>query len=132
MARFTGLLKVEVSADGKMQRLLEPLVWEVDELGSGQMVEIPAGHVADGVSRPWILGWLIPRHFSRADRPARLHDYGLNLIETGAPHKHMPTTAAVHRQFRIAMVAVGYSNAVAWTWWAAVSLWGYAKQLLRG
>ena len=127
MSSFTGLLKVEFNLDGSRQRLLEPLIWEVDEIGSGKMVTIPAGHISNGVSVYWFLGWVFPRSGGRADRPARLHDYLIMLILDGYPHPHARSLRDAHEQFRIALLACGYSRLTARIAHLAVSVYSFFK-----
>lgn len=124
MPKFTGLLRVEFSVDGRIQRLIDPLVWECGEKGSGRKVIVPAGHNANGLSAPWFLAWIFPRAGGRGDRPARLHDYLVNLILDGKPHEHVKTMTEAHEEFRLALIAVGFWPAIARVAWFFVSVYG--------
>ncbi len=78
MSRFTGPLSVLYgeSDEGRGAVLLEPLIWECDERGSGLTVTIPALYPSDGASVPWFLWWFLPPWGDRSTRaaiPPRLH-----------------------------------------------------------
>lgn len=120
MSAFTGPLRLQhMDADWRHWRLLEPLVWEVDDLGSGLIVEVPAGFVTDGASVPRLLWWLLPMTGSYM-RPAALHDYLCDRVGKGNPHPHAPSRYAADRQFLIAMKAVGVAAPVRLVMYAAV------------
>lgn len=121
MSKFTGSLRVEfVSAKDRNAVLLEPLVWEAEEKGSGKEVEVPSGYKSDGISSPRLLWWLIPPHGHPASRAAWVHDYLLDLFREGRPHRYAPNRKAVDAQFYLALQACGISRWLAWCMWAGV------------
>lgn len=61
MSRFTSLLKVSPLPDGRSWVLLEPLTYEVGELGSADVITVPRGFVTDFASVPRLLWVLFPR-----------------------------------------------------------------------
>ncbi len=124
MSQFTGPLRLEhLDADWRLWRLLEPLRYEVGHLGSGQVVEVPAGFVTDGASVPRVLwGWLPA--WGRWSRAATLHDYGYGLIHEGAPHPLMVTRQEADRVFYEAMLVSGVNRPTALVMWLAVRFFG--------
>jgi hypothetical protein len=105
MSLFTGPLRLEhLDADWRNWKLLEPLIWEVDEEGSGMVVEVPAGFETDGASVPRLLWPLFPMTGSYM-RAAAVHDRLCRLLTAGTPHQHAPTRLAADRQFRLACAA---------------------------
>ena len=125
MSRFTGPIRIELlEARSRTGRLLEPLVWECGHEGSGREVVVPAGFESDGITTPRLLWWLLPPWGHGATRAAILHDYGLARLRLGKPHRHMPTRAAVDREFRLALRATGVALPLRWAIWLAVRLHG--------
>ena len=122
MSRFTGPLSVLYgeSVDGRGAVLLEPLVWECDELGSGFTVTIPAGYMSDGASVPWFLWWFLPPWGDKATRAAILHDYLTGELELGRVWPGAETREACDRQFYLALLALGVSEWRATICWAVV------------
>lgn len=123
MSRFTGPIRLEhMGIKWKSWKLIDPLIWEVDELGSGRIVTVPIGFETDGASVPRALWWLFPMT-GKYLRAAALHDRLLALRAAGTPHEHAATKADIDRQFLIAMKAcgVGLSRFVMW---AAVRVFG--------
>jgi hypothetical protein len=123
MSAFTGSLAIrQVDASGRLFELLEPLRWEVGQVGSGLFVHVPAGTVTDGVSSPRLLWWIVPPVASPVTRAAWLHDYLLQRYRSDAPHVSVFTRSAIDQEFRLACLACGASLALAWACWAAVRL----------
>lgn len=75
MSRFTGPLRIEELADGRTWVLLEDLVWEVGELGSGRIIRVPARFTTDGASVPTIALPFTGGRFGKFTRAATLHDW---------------------------------------------------------
>lgn len=124
MSRFTGPLRIELlSARSRHARLLEPLVWEAGEAGSGREVVVPAGFVSDGVTAPRPLWWLVPPWGHGATRAAILHDYGLARLAAHDPHPHIPTRADVDAEFQMALVACGVAPILAGIMVVGVRAW---------
>jgi hypothetical protein len=120
MSAFTGPLQVEFGEDGRTATLLSPLVWEVDELGSGRIVWVPEGFTSDGASVPRAFWAVVPPHGHRGVRAAFLHDYGIDRIKRGDPHPHMPTRLAADRQYYLALLACGVGPTMARTMFLSV------------
>lgn len=117
MSRFTGPLRIELS-DTKQRwaRLLEPLVWENDFEGSGEMVIVEAGFESDGVTVPRLLWWIYPPWGHPITRAAILHDW---LI-----HLDIYPREYTDKQFWLAVQAVGVKPVVAWVIWKLVRVFG--------
>ena len=126
---FTGTLKIEELSPGKRWRLIEPIYYEAGAKGSSQWVVVEKGFETDGATIPAFLR-LFLAVWGTYGRAACLHDYGYGLLRAGSPHPHMPTRAACDREFRIAMLACGTNQMLAWAMWAAVRVWGW--RALRG
>lgn len=123
MSAFTGSLAIrQVDAGGRLFQLIEPLVWEVGELGSGVTVTIPAGWCGDGVSSPRLLWSILPPVASPVTRAAWLHDYLLQEWRAGRVVAGLGTRQLIDREFRLACLACGASRPLAWGCWAAVRL----------
>jgi hypothetical protein len=106
MSAFTRPLTVTQLADWRLWRLEESLRYEVGALGSGRVIEVPAGFVTDGASVPRWLWSLLPAWGSYS-RAACLHDFGLHVLSAGRPHPEMPTRLACDHVFREAMDVCG-------------------------
>lgn len=119
MSRFSGPLAVTfLSARSGQASLDQPLIWEAGKEGSGREVVIPRGFVSDGITAPRWLWWIIPPWGHGGTRAAMLHDFGLDLLRAGRPHPHMPTRAAVDREFRLALAACGVGPILRSMMWA--------------
>lgn len=103
MSAFTGPLTItHLDVDWRSWRLEEPLVYEVGELGSGRVIEVPAGFVTDGASVPRLL-WSILPTWGSYSRAAVVHDFLLSRLASGAPHPKAPTRLQADRVFWEAM-----------------------------
>lgn len=74
MSRFTSLLKVSPLPDGRSWVLLEPLTYEVGELGSADVITVPRGFVTDFASVPRVLWNILPPTGGYGEA-AVIHDY---------------------------------------------------------
>jgi len=109
MSRFTGPLAIrEFNVDSDTWELLEDLVWEVGEEGSGQFVVVPTGFISDGASIPWPIN-IVMHRWGRYRRAACLHDFLCELIRKGTPHRLFKTRKDADREFSIANQASGIS-----------------------
>lgn len=122
MSAFTGPLSLtQQDLDWKAWQLNSPLVYEVDALGSGKVITVPAGFLTDGASVPRVL-WAILPAWGRYSRAAVVHDHLCELIKRGRPHPLSPTFAEAARIFRQAMKVCGVGTLTRWAMWAAVRL----------
>ena len=86
MSAFTGPLTItQVDVDWKLWRIEQPLRYEVGELGTGRVIEVPQGFETDGASVPRFLWWLLPA-WGTYSRAAVVHDYLTRCIESGRAH----------------------------------------------
>jgi hypothetical protein len=74
MSSFTKALVVSPLENGRNWRLVEPFVYEIGSLGSGDEISVPAGFETDFTSVPRPLWWLIPP-WGRYGKAAILHDW---------------------------------------------------------
>ncbi len=131
VSRFTGPLTItELGADMSRWRLVEPLVYEVGALGSGQAIVAPRGFETDFASIPWPVSLVLPR-WGRWGRAAVIHDLGYDLLGRAAPHPLMPTRAEADRVFHEAMLVSGVPRFLAALMWAAVRVFGGSRVLRR-
>jgi hypothetical protein len=83
MSSFTSELDVRITQKKREGRplaeLLTAFTYEVGDLGSGDLVTVPAGYVTDFASVPRLL-WAIEPPLGDAGKAAVLHDW---LYETG-------------------------------------------------
>lgn len=83
MSSFTAELDVRITQkkrDGRpLAELLTSFTYEVRELGSGDVVVVPAGYATDFASVPRLL-WAVEPPLGDAGKAAVLHDW---LYETG-------------------------------------------------
>jgi len=127
MSKFTGPLIVEeFDVEKELWKLHEPLVFEVDYLGSGRTIEVPAGFVTDGATIPWPISIILVR-WGRYRRAACVHDYGAERLEAGNPHPEMPSWSKAAEVFLQAMKASGVSWPVRTGMWAAVRAYDLYK-----
>jgi len=107
MSAFTGPLTItHLDTDWREWRIEQPLIYEVGELGSGRVIEVPAGFITDGASIPRILWALLPT-WGRYSRAAVIHDYlGTRLVE-GRPHAYGQTQKVIDGVFLEAMGVCG-------------------------
>lgn len=93
-------------------RLTQPLVWED---ANGRRIEVPAGFVSDGASKPQWTRSLIGGRFDKGDvRAAVVHDYGIR--------QRADTPSVVHKRFYYGMRADGVSWLTANVEYRAVQL----------
>lgn len=107
MSSFTGPLSIQFQDEPERSaKLLEDLIWEVDELGSGKFIVVPKGFLSDGGTIPWVIWWLLPPWGDRATRAYILHDYARSRISWGNPHPYAPTFEECDKQLAIALKAL--------------------------
>ncbi|OFX06353.1 MAG: hypothetical protein A3E78_11690 [Alphaproteobacteria bacterium RIFCSPHIGHO2_12_FULL_63_12] len=120
MSKFTGPLRLEhLDADWKRWKLLEPLVWEIDTLGSGKEIVVEAGFIFDGATTPRLI-WAVLPPTGAYMRAAGLHDRCLEWLKAGTPNPYAPTRRKADRQFLLAMKACGVSFLVRWAMYLGV------------
>ena len=68
--------------DSSRYIVTRPLLWELESIGSGRFLEIPAGHTFDS-SVPWALRWLVSQHHRPWLLAACVHDYMLKIAVPG-------------------------------------------------
>lgn len=99
MSEFTGPLTLtQLDSDWKIWRLEQTLKYEVGQLGSGDLIEVPAGFLTDGATVPRWLWWLLPSWGSYS-RAATVHDYVIGRIEDGRPLPNAPNRLICDRIF---------------------------------
>ena len=116
MSKFTGPLMVAYGSD-RWAKLLEDLVWELDEEGSQRLVIVPSGFWSDGVSLPWFCWWFMPPWGDAGTRAAILHDYLIEMVHKGTPVGDIDTRAKADRQFYLALLALkvpGWRASLCW------------------
>ena len=122
MSAFTGALTVtHLDIDWRQWRLENPLRYEIGALGSGMIVDVPAGFVTDGASVPRVFWSALPAWGSYS-RAAVIHDYLCVRINAGQPHPMAPTRAEADAIFREAMAVCGTAAIVRLLMWLAVRL----------
>jgi len=86
MSSFTGPLTItQLEADWRQFRTEHVIVYEVGDLGSGRVIEVPAPFFTDGASVPrWL--WSFLPTWGSYSRAAVVHDYLLFLLKDGRPH----------------------------------------------
>lgn len=126
MSQFTGELTItHIDADWRRWRLHQPLEYEVGFIGSGRVIEVPAGFVTDGASVPRPLWWLLPT-WGRYSRAAVVHDYCYAMLGAALPPGITPPAASYREADAIcyeAMVVCGVGPLTRYTIWTANRLW---------
>ncbi len=131
LSAFTGSLTItEMDADMSRWQVVQPLIYEVGELGSGKVIEAPTGFETDFASIPWPVSMILPR-WGRWGRAAVIHDFGYELISGGTPHPLMPTRKAADCVFHEAMLVSGVPRFLAFLMWVAVRIFGGSHVLRR-
>lgn len=120
MSRFTGPLSIAFDDTGRKATLLEPLVWDVDEKGSGLSVTVPTGFTSDGATVPRILWWLMPAWGDKGTRAAILHDFILDRMKDLYPLPGLETRERADWQFYLALKALGVGEFRARILWGGV------------
>lgn len=122
MSAFTGPLTItHLDTDWREWRLEQPLIYEVGELGSGRVIEVPAGFITDGASIPRILWALLPT-WGRYSRAAVIHDYLGTRLTEGRPHAYGQTQKVADEVFLEAMEVCGVSVSVRFTLYLSVRI----------
>lgn len=107
MSAFTGPLTVtQIDEDWKLWRLEQTLRYEIGSLGSGDIIDVPAGSVTDGASVPRIFWWLLPTWGSYS-RAAAVHDFIIGAVEEGRPLPNAPDRLTCDRIFLEAATVFG-------------------------
>lgn len=123
MSSFTEPLFVEIldkTRQGRVTaRLVKGFAYERGELGSGEVINVPAGYVTDFASVPWGL-WNIEPPLGDAAKAAVVHDY---LYDTkGLSGRY--TRAEADGIFREALAVLGVPLWKRTVLWAAVRAGG--------
>lgn len=88
MSSFTEPLILEALSSTRQGRgeflVHKPFRYEVGHLGSGDVIEVPAGYTTDLCSVPWFARAFIPLS-GRIAKPALLHDW---LLDQGDARAH--------------------------------------------
>lgn len=123
MSLFTGgLTLTHLDADWRLWQLETPLTYEVGALGSGRVVEVPAGFITDGASVPRLLWPLFPS-WGRYSRAAVLHDYlGDRLVNRRDPHPEGLSQRDIDAIFYEAMGVCGVAWPVRALLWCVMRL----------
>lgn len=99
LSAFTGPLTItQLDTDWKLWRLEQTLRYEVGSLGSGNIINVPAGFETDGASVPRLLWWLLPTWGSYS-RAAAVHDFIITFVEEGRPLPNAPDRLTCDRIF---------------------------------
>jgi hypothetical protein len=107
MSAFTGPLTVtQLDVDWRKWRLEQTLRYEIGSLGSGDIIDVPAGFETDGASVPRMFWWLLPTWGSYS-RAAAVHDFIIGQVEAGAPLPNAPDRLTCDRIFREACGVCG-------------------------
>ena len=119
MSSFTDPLRVEIEQGETQGRglalLTQGFTYEVGALGSGDLVNVPAGFETDFCSTPRCVRWLFPS-FDRGAKASVIHDW----LWTARPRTR--SRAEIDRIFREALEVLGVPAWRRWTMWAAVRL----------
>ncbi len=124
MSAFTGPLTItEYHAAEFLWAIEQPLVYEIGELGSGEIIEVPNGFVTDGASIPRIL-WVFLPSWGTYSRAAVVHDFLCALLDRGMPHPLAPTRRDADRIFAEAMQVCGVILPLRIILWIGVRIGG--------
>lgn len=119
MSSFTTPLRVEVLDTKRFGRrtaqLLEGFVYEVGELGSGEVIEVPAGFVTDFASVPWGF-WNLEAPLGDAAKAAVVHDYLYATKGLGGRYSRARADDIFREAMKVLGVAMWKRNLL----WAAV------------
>ena len=132
MSKFTQNLKIElIKQPGVKFKLLEELVWELDNLGSGKFINIPEGFTSDGITIPRILWIWIPPVVHTANRAATLHDYLLYCVNNGIEIHDIKTRKQCDDIFFEALVVSKLSKISCYTAWSFVRCMSIYKKRFK-
>ena len=118
MSRFTDATTSITPVGGKDWEVLDPIVWEIGEKGSGRELHIPIGFRCDLASIPRPFWWLLQPAGQPQVLAAICHDY-LYRRPKRRP-LGLRTKRSVDREFREMMKALGTPAPRRWVMWAAV------------
>lgn len=118
MSRFTQPVTIRQleGSDTKWVVETEDLAWEVGEIGSGDLVQIPKGTVTDLASVPRLLWALVPPH-GRHTNASILHDHLYRTADSRGREW-------ADEQFLQAMLALDVPTFRAKLMWWAVRVFG--------
>ncbi len=120
MSSFTGdLTLTQLALDWQQWRIEQPLIYEVGNTGSGNIITVPQGFVTDGASVPRPLWWFLPTWGSYS-RAAVVHDYLCRALDQGAPDPQAQDRKTADRIFYEAMVVCGTGMTMRWLMWVSV------------
>lgn len=125
---FTGSLQIEEIEPGRVWKLLSPLRYEIGDIGSGRLIDVPKDFVTDGASIPPFARTFLAV-WGTYGRAAVIHDYLYSLIRSGDPHPLAPTRARADAIFFEAMKPLRTAAPLRLALWAAVRVGGarYAR-----
>lgn len=134
MSSFTDDLEVEIldaRREGRVTaRLLAGFAYHVGELGSGEVISVPAGFITDFASVPWGL-WNLEPPLGDAGKAAVVHDFLYATAGTGVWNGRRQITRAkpysraeADAIFREAMKVLSVPAWKRALLWAAVRLGG--------
>ncbi|MEM1284965.1 MAG: DUF1353 domain-containing protein [Pseudomonadota bacterium] len=112
MSHWTGSLIIEHDISGGRQRVrpLQPLVWEIGYIGSGDLLIVEAdGRWFDGLSIPRCLEWIAERT-GRGLRAAITHDDLITQLREGRPDPRFPDRLSIDRLFEEQLKASGFGK----------------------
>lgn len=124
MSRFTNDLVVRFDSSGQAV-VVEPLIWELDGIGSGRFVVVPAGFTSDGATVPRPFWALLPPFDPKVIRAPVLHDYMTTYPGPGERRSY------ADKQFRLALRALGVNSPTAWILWSAVRAFSAVIDVMR-
>jgi hypothetical protein len=122
MSAFTGPLTVtQLDVNWRQWRLEETLRYEIGALGSGDIIDVPAGFETDGASVPRMFWWLLPTWGSYS-RAAAVHDFIIGHVEAGDPLTNAPDRLTCDRIFFDASAVCGTPAPLRWLLYMGVRL----------
>lgn len=126
MSAFTGPLTVTQLDNWKQWRLEQTLRYEIGTLGSGDIIDVPAGSLTDGASVPRMFWALLPTWGSYS-RAAAVHDFIIGRVEDGDPLPNAPDRLTCDRIFLEAAGVCGTPLVLRWLLYAGVRIrsWTY-------
>jgi len=124
MSRFTGKLIIEEIKPGILWKLKEPIVFEIEQLGSGKIVEVPVGFITDGTSIPKFLRVFLAV-WGTYGRAATVHDYLYSTLRGPEMHKYIQTRKQADDAFFDGMTALGTGKILKYLIYWSVRMFGW-------
>lgn len=123
MSKFTGSLIIEEVKAGKLWKIKEPVIYEVDYEDSGKIIKVPINFETDGASIPFPINIFIAV-WGTYGRAAVVHDYLYMCLRKHNPHIYAKTRKDADKIFLEAMGVLETNKILKYLMYYSVRIFG--------